>query len=736
MFNNHTEFEYYILDQSNPNSIKSDDITSMYEDSKNRLWIGTRTGLNIFDRDSNKFKEFSMKDGLPNDVIYGILEDSEKNIWVSTNNGISRIQVIKKNNEPAIEVKNFEKEDGLLNNQFNRWSYYKARDGMLMFGGIDGLNYIYPEKIKSNSVIPPVVITSFSIFNKPVRPGEVNSPLSKHISETKQITLSYSDYVIAFEYSALNYTNTHNNRYAYKLEGFDKEWNYVGKERKATYTNLNPGEYVFKVIASNNDGFWNMEGTSIQLIIKPPFYKTTWFILIIILSLTGTIYGFYRYRTGILKIRANDLERIVETKTSDLISTNKSLQDQIIERERIEEALQQNKEKYRYLIENINEVIFSTDSDDAINYISPAVSSVLEYNWEEMINNPLNLYIYREDVQRFNNRKEKLLGNKSFSGEYRLISKSDQLIWMKISEKMIIQDKSFAGTRGVLTDIAERKLLESQLIQAQKLESIGQLAAGIAHEINTPTQYVGDNISFLKNAFSAIKELNALHQKLIESVQNKEDCSRIIDEIFQTRESLDIEFLCNEVPESIDQAVEGVDRITTIVRAMKGFSHPGTENKVAMNINELVESTLIVSKNVWKYIADVKTEYSQDLPYVLCLPAQFNQVILNIIVNATHAIEEKFISETEKKGLIIIKTYMHNNSIFITISDNGSGISEEIKNKVFNPFFTTKQVGKGTGQGLSIAHDSIVNKHSGTIDFNSVTGEGTTFIISIPVNAD
>ena len=284
----------------------------------------------------------------------------------------------------------------------------------------------------------------------------------------------------------------------------------------------------------------------------------------------------------------------------------------------------------------------------------------------------------------------------------------------------------------IIHDITDRKLLESQLVQAQKLESIGQLAAGIAHEINTPSQYVGDNITFLNEAFNSLFKLSELFDKSIILIKDKNEFHQEYLDIIKIRDTLDLDFFINEIPEAIKQANEGMSRITKIVKAMKSFSHPSIENKVAVNINELIESTVIVSRNEWKYHSTLNTEYSSELPEILCYPTEFNQVILNLIVNSAHAIEEKFKDTDKLSGIIKIKTEKQGNRVLITLSDNGAGIPEKIKKMVFNPFFTTKVVGKGTGQGLSIAHDIIVNKHKGSIDFQSVENEGTTFYILLP----
>ena len=283
------------------------------------------------------------------------------------------------------------------------------------------------------------------------------------------------------------------------------------------------------------------------------------------------------------------------------------------------------------------------------------------------------------------------------------------------------------------SDITERKALEVRLLHAQKLESIGQLAAGIAHEINTPTQYVGDNIEFLQGAFEELQKLHGAYQTLLDWVKKEGPEGGVFSRELAIVEDVDMEFLSAQIPRALTQSLDGIGRIASIVRAMKEFSHPGSEKKECADLNHLIESTITVSRNEWKYVADVKTEFDLCLPTVPCLAGEFNQVILNILVNAAHALGEVLEQGSPQKGLITVSTRQQDGWAEIRISDTGPGIPHEIRNRIFDPFFTTKEVGRGTGQGLAIARHVIVDKHGGTLDFDTKTGEGTTFIIRLPL---
>jgi signal transduction histidine kinase/ligand-binding sensor domain-containing protein len=316
-------FKKYQHNQNDNTSISSNNIYSIYEDTHNRLWIGTNGGLNLFERKQQTFRRFNTSDGLPNSLIYGILEDGNGNLWLSTNKGISKL-TIKDNDSLILTFKNYDKLDGLQDNQFNRWSSLKTKQGELIFGGINGVSVFNPDSIRDNVSVPPIVITEFNLFNKPVPIGKPGSPLKMNISETKEITLSYKQSVISFEFAALDYTNPEKNRYAYKMEGFEKEWNYVGNQHKATYTNLDPGKYVFRVIGSNNDGVWNEKGVSLQIFISPPWWNTWWFKLLSIVVLSSMLASIFLLRIQRLKNQKILLENMVAIKTSELTELNVS----------------------------------------------------------------------------------------------------------------------------------------------------------------------------------------------------------------------------------------------------------------------------------------------------------------------------------------------------------------------------------------------------------------------------
>jgi signal transduction histidine kinase len=279
----------------------------------------------------------------------------------------------------------------------------------------------------------------------------------------------------------------------------------------------------------------------------------------------------------------------------------------------------------------------------------------------------------------------------------------------------------------------ERQMMETQLRQSQKLESIGQLAAGIAHEINTPMQYVGDNTRYVKDSFAAIGK--AL--QCFEDLHAASKANAVTQELLARHEGVlvatDLKYLLEQIPSALNETLEGVERVSKIVNAMKEFSHPGGKEKSPANLNKAIESTVVVARNEWHYVAEMKLDLEPDLPLVPCFLGEFNQCILSLVVNAAHAIGDVVTNQAGTKGLITVQTRTVNGSVEVRVTDTGTGIPEAARSKIFEPFFTTKEVGKGTGQGLSIVYANIVKKHGGTVRFETESGKGTSFILCLPL---
>jgi len=287
----------------------------------------------------------------------------------------------------------------------------------------------------------------------------------------------------------------------------------------------------------------------------------------------------------------------------------------------------------------------------------------------------------------------------------------------------------------IVRDVTDQRGLEDRLLQSQKLGAIGQLAAGVAHEINTPMQFIGDNLHFAKAGIADLFTLLDMLRRTVDDATQAPPSEARLSELQQAELDLDFAYTREALPTAIERSLTGVERVTKIVRAMKAFAHPDSDRLTPTDLKGLIESTVMVATNEWKYVADVDLQLDQELPPVPCLGGELNQVVLNLIVNASHAIAD-VVGDSGDKGKISISTGCDSTHAVIRVQDSGTGIPEHARAKVFEPFFTTKEVGKGTGQGLAMAYNCVVKRHRGTIDFETVLGQGTTFVIRLPLQTD
>jgi PAS domain S-box-containing protein len=290
-------------------------------------------------------------------------------------------------------------------------------------------------------------------------------------------------------------------------------------------------------------------------------------------------------------------------------------------------------------------------------------------------------------------------------------------------ERRLLQERLY-------NEMQERERIGIELRLAQKLESVGRLAAGIAHEINTPIQYIGDSLLFLETAYEALDQIRAAYLTAFEQLGEAAAAPAIREDVRAAEEALDMPFLRKEIPRAFERTKDGVARVAAIVRAMKEFAHPDSAEQNPADLNRALETTLLVAHNEYKYHAQIERRLGE-LPDVICNVGELNQVFLNLIVNAAHTINES--GQDAQTGRITITTAAAGEHVQISVIDNGCGIPAENLDKIFDPFFTTKPVGRGTGQGLAIARAIVVEKHAGRIDVHSEVGRGTRFVLQIPI---
>ena len=407
------------------------------------------------------------------------------------------------------------------------------------------------------------------------------------------------------------------------------------------------------------------------------------------------------------------------------------------QRLRAEQSLQENEEKYRALFDEAAEGIAVVDGDTGIVIdCNAALSTLLERDRSEIIGKPQRI-IHPATRDASGDTPPTLL-RRLGTGEFieaMIATKSGETRTVEIRTN-VFRLRGRKVIQGIFQDITKRRQMEQELVQTRKLESIGQLAAGIAHEINTPTQFVGDNIAFLKDAFGALLRLTRIHFKPSASTEVRGLIPPLSGQAERAFVEGDADYLFEEIPKAIDQSLEGIKRIAGIVLAMKEFSHPGDTIKAPADLNRAIETTATVTRGEWKHAADLRIEPDLSLPFIPCLLGDLNQVFLNLIVNAVHAIKATGVMERGTKGLIKISTSRDGDAVEIRFSDNGTGIEDRHRSRIFEPFFTTKPVGSGTGQGLAMAYQTITRKHGGTIRFETKAGKGTTFIIRLPLGAE
>jgi PAS domain S-box-containing protein len=435
---------------------------------------------------------------------------------------------------------------------------------------------------------------------------------------------------------------------------------------------------------------------------------------------------------------------LVVTRFSMLLRRSRSLAAaldvELAERER---RLVRSEERYRQLVEQIPAVIYEAhvDRDGRVGwqYMSPQCTTILGLDADALYEDPDGWWscVHEEDRAAVEAAlTSRAVASPPVATEFRFTRPDGEEIWLRDTPARVQEDGAGIQIQGLVSDVSEarhadseRERMELELRLAQKLEAVGQLAAGIAHEINTPIQFVGDSVGFLRGAFGDLMTLVGVYGELKRGSEHGAPAPELVQRVADAEIDADVEYLTERVPTALDRTADGVQRVATIVRAMREFGHPPSAVLTPVDLNDAIQNTLVVAASEYKYVADVICDFGE-LPSVVCNRGDINQALLNLIVNASHAMTE-VIGDTGTRGTISIRTAVQDDSVRISVSDTGTGIPAEIAERIYDPFFTTKAVGRGTGQGLAITR-SIIERHNGTIYFDTVQGEGTTFHIILP----
>ncbi|MGH8517900.1 MAG: PAS domain-containing sensor histidine kinase [Panacagrimonas sp.] len=419
--------------------------------------------------------------------------------------------------------------------------------------------------------------------------------------------------------------------------------------------------------------------------------------------------------------------------------------------EQIQSALRESEERLRAAFECSAIGIILVEPNGHPIRANDAACHILGYTEQEFLSNDRERTTHPDDIGTEEVFRRQLLDGQipSYTMERRQFHKDGHIVWARstvsaarnsagsllhlIYEIEDITDRKQAEADLQAADEQNRKL-ELELRHAQKLEAVGRLASGVAHEINTPVQFVSDSCYFLRDGLADLQSLLGTYRESLERIAGGDIAPQAaLDHAREAERALDVDYLLENLPSAAERSLQGLERVATIVRSMKEFAHPDRKDKANADLNQAILSTLTIARNEYKYVAEVETDLGE-LPPVCCLLSEFNQAILNLVVNAAHAIGDT-VQGSDRRGLIRIRTRYEAPHAVISIEDNGAGIPESIRDKIFDPFFTTKEIGKGTGQGLAIVRSVVVNKHQGTIGVHSTPGQGTTFVLRLPAEA-
>jgi PAS domain S-box-containing protein len=414
--------------------------------------------------------------------------------------------------------------------------------------------------------------------------------------------------------------------------------------------------------------------------------------------------------------------------------TEHSIQLASSEMQELNAKLSVERDKLKNIFRSAPVAMGTLDPQGRIVDVNCALEELFGFSREELLGKSYLGFLSAEDVAASRDAYVELVdgARRNNQTQRRMVAKDGRSLLVNIGLTAVRDHEGKAQLLIVtVEDVTERTRLEVDLRHSQKLESVGRLAAGIAHEINTPIQFVGDNVHFLSGAFEQLLALCASYQNACKRSVAGQVSAEDIAQIKQEEELADLDYLRANIPASILATIDGVGRVAKIVQSMKAFAHPDRGEKEPSDLNLALRNTLTVATNELKYVAAVETEFGE-LPMVPCFLSDLNQVFLNLLVNAAHAVGD-VVGKSSQRGVIRVRTYCEQDHVVVAISDTGTGIPADLHGRIFEPFFTTKEVGKGTGQGLALARSVIVEEHGGTLTFTTEMGKGTTFFIRIPV---
>ncbi|MCW8875607.1 MAG: triple tyrosine motif-containing protein [Kangiellaceae bacterium] len=665
------QFERFTHDANNKNSISHNRLFALYIDPQGVVWSATKSGLSKHIPNSGIFTSYGKKHGLANDTVYAVAGDEQGDIWVSTNRGLARF-------DPKAETfKNYDESQGVQSNEFNNGAFFRAKDGELFFGGINGFNRFYPSNIQPDTSPPKLAITELLLFNKVPELMRLNSqsPLYSPINEMRNLSLGYRDYVFSFEFSGLHFSNPLLNRYRYRLEGFDNDWIETdAMNRRATYTNLPSGSYTFHVKASNADGIWSPLSKRISVEVQPAPWKTWWAYSLYLLIMVIILGSFIRVKLQQLAIERRTARAIAQSE------------------KRLSTALWGSRCEMWQWNMRIGKVERDNLLPDIVKLSGAATSP----------NDFIDL-IHEDDRAAFVYALNEHLGGKSkfLEATYRLKTKGNDWRWILDRGQVVERDQGgnpvvMCGTLSDISDLKEAEL--------NRVQSLRKLVTGIAHEINTP----------LGISVTAISLVNSELVQLLHSA---------------TRGELGIgtDKLNQDIGEGCQLVEKNLGKMSNLIAELRKVAEYSGTRSYAFQLSELLDECMTQFRSYDSpLVLELKVTCSSDI-LVLGEPLILKQVLETLFDNS---LEHGF--RQRDCGQILISATTHQGKVILTFSDNGCGMVESDLDEAFEPFFTTRRIEHHIGLGLHTAHSLVVNELQGAISIkNNRSGEGIRVTIEL-----
>src|SRR4030095_15694119 len=651
----------YPINPTHPGSQAVNWTEDVYSDGAS-IWVASPTsGLFRFDPETSKFTHhYTEKNGLPSNTVLGVLGDAQGNVWVGTANGLSKF-------DPRTETfRNYDMFDGLQGNGFSAHCHAKAPEGRLVFGRPSGRSAFYPDKLVDNSTPPPVVLTDFELFNKTVRVGGKNSTLQRAIHVASRIALRYDQSVCLFQFAALNYTSQQKNKYAYKLESFDRDWQQTDAARRfATYTNLDPGDYTFRVKASNNDGVWNDQGVALHVKILPPWWGTWWFRALSAATFLALLWAAYQVRTR---------------------------------------QLQGQEKKFREAVETMPALAFVALPDGHRTFVNRGWVEYTGMTVDQASGSGWQAAVHPDDLKKvIETWRTAAAKGEALQYEARLRRSADGgYRWFQMRAAPL-RDKRGKLVKwcGVATDIEDRKRAEEERERLRQLEAdlahinrvsiMGELGTSIAHERTHPLSGI------VSNGSACLRWLAG-------------DPPNVA-----------------EVREAVRDIVRDGKRAGEVIARIRALTKRSAPPREKLDLNDTVREVLaLVGDEAKRHSVTIRTRFASDLSLVSGDRVQFQQIMLNLIMNAIEAMSGV---EDWSRELIITTRNIDADQVQVSVADSGPGLDPNAASRIFDPFYTTKA--SGMGMGLSICR-SILQNHGGRLWASANDGPGATFQFSVP----